>query len=68
MGWLYASVPREHAALFADAGNGTHLIEALQRTTMLGLPAMSAYGTKRTFRGLVLMSAFGGKADISRGP
>jgi hypothetical protein len=28
-----------------NAGNGTHLIEALQRTTMLGLPAMSAYGT-----------------------
>ena len=26
----------------------------------------SAFGTKRTFRGVVPMSAFGGKADISR--
>jgi len=27
---------------------------------------MSAYGTKRTSRGWVSMSAFGGKADIAR--
>jgi len=35
MGWLYASVPEEYAALFADAANGTRLIEAIRRTTTL---------------------------------
>jgi hypothetical protein len=31
-----------------------------------GYTAMSAFGTKRTSRSRSLMSAFGGKADISR--
>jgi hypothetical protein len=51
----------------ARADNPGDVPGARRRGDRMSL-VMSAFGTKRTFRDLVLMSAFGGKADISRGP